>query len=426
MSSEPPVSRPENPSVTISTPGPRKTSWGCLWMFIALIIAAGAIWWFGFRGKHSTSTTQPTGRRGGGGPVPVVAAPAVRNDMPIYLTGLGSAQALNTVTVRTRVDGELVLVAFKEGQFVHAGDLLVQIDPRPYQALLDQAKAQLAKDQSLRTNAQLDLQRDKLAGDAIPGQQLDTQKALVAEDQATLKVDQSQIETAQLNLIYCRITSPISGTIGLRLVDQGNMVHATDTTGLLVITQTQPIAAIITLPERDISQLMKRMLTPPPPEVEVFENQTTRLATGSVLAVDNQVNQSSGTFQVKAQFANTDNALFPNQYLDARLLVDIQKNVVIVPVAAVQHGPDSTFIYVVNPDNTVEIRPVTEGVEQGSQAVIIQGIEPGEICVTDGVDKLQAGTKVVVHSPASTQATTREATTGPATRPHRHRRSSSQ
>lgn len=423
MSSEPQVSRPENLSIAARAPAPRKTTWGCLWMLILLILAAAAIWWFGFRGKESSATTQPSGRHGGGGPVPVVASPAHRGDMPIYLTGLGAAQALNTVTVRARVDGELVKVTFKEGQLVHAGDLLVQIDPRPYQALLDQAKAQLVKDQSLLTNAQLDLQRDKIAGEAIPAQQLDTQQALVAQDQAAIESDKAQIETAQLNVTYCRITAPISGTVGLRLVDQGNMVHATDTTGLLVITQTQPIAGVFTLPERDIPQLMKRMQSPPPPEVDAYENQTTKLASGFVLAVDNQVDPTSGTFKVKAQFPNTDNALFPNQYLDARILVDVQKNVVIVPIAAVQHGPDFTFIYVVDPDNTVEIRTVTEGIEQGSQAVIDQGIEPGDLCVTDGVDKLQAGSKVVVRSPASMGATTREATTGPSTRPHRHRRS---
>lgn len=424
MSSPPTAPHPENPSVQATSPQPKKTAWGCLWMLIILIIAAAAIWWFGFRGKKSSATTQPTGRRGGGGPVPVVAVPAKRGDMPIYLTGLGAAQALNTVTVHTRIDGQLMQVAYKEGQFVHAGDLLVQIDPRPYQAALDQAKAQLVKDQSLLANAELDLQRDKIAGEAIPKQQLDTQQATVDQDKAALTIDQAAIETAKLNVTYCHITAPISGWVGLRLVDVGNMVHATDTNGVVVITQTQPIAVVFTLPERDIPQLMKRMRTPPPPEVDVYENQT-KLAVGQVLAVSNQVDPSSGTFQVKAQFANQDNVLFPNQYLDARVLVDTEKNVVIVPVAAVQHGPDSTFIYVVKPDKSVEVRTITEGVEQGNSAVIEKGIKPGEMCVTDGVDKLQEGTRVVVRTPASTQQAAQEASTEPSTRPsgHRHRHS---
>ncbi|HEY1684917.1 MAG TPA: efflux RND transporter periplasmic adaptor subunit [Tepidisphaeraceae bacterium] len=430
MSELPQPRHPENPAIEARPGAPAKTTYGCLWLLIVLIIAAGAIWWFGFRNKKSTATTQPAGRHGGGGgPVPVVAVPAHRGDMPVYLTGLGTAQALNTVIVHTRIDGQLMQVAYKEGQFVHQGDLLVQIDPRPYQAVLDQAKAQLAKDQSLLANAQLDLQRDKLAGEAIPAQQLDTQRATVDQDQAALKIDQAQIETAQLNITYCHITAPIAGWVGLRLVDVGNMVHATDSNGIVVITQTQPITVVITLPERDIPQLMDRMRTPPLPEVDAFQDQT-KLASGHVLAVDNQVNTSSGTFQVKAIFDNKDNALFPNQYLDARVLVQIQKNVVIVPAAAVQHGPDSAFIYVVKPDNTVEIRNIGEGIEQGSNAVVASGIEPDEMCVTDGVDKLQAGTKVVVRSPAATQATTREAaeesTTGPSTRPagsgHRHKK----
>ncbi|HWB54671.1 MAG TPA: efflux RND transporter periplasmic adaptor subunit, partial [Tepidisphaeraceae bacterium] len=299
------------------------------------------------------------------------------------------------------------------GQFVHAGDLLVQIDPRPYQAQLDQAQAQLAKDKSLLANAKLDLQRDKLAGDAVSAQQLDTQKATVAQDQAALKIDQAQIETAQLNLTYCHIAAPISGWVGLRLVDKGNMVYSTDPNGLVVITQTQPIAVVFTLPERDIPQLMNRMRSQPPPEVDVYENQTKKLASGRVEAVDNQVDPTNGTFKVKAVFPNENNSLFPNQYLDARLLVDVQKDVVIVPVAAVQHGPDSPFIYVVKPDDTVKVQDITEGIEQGNQAVITAGIEPGDLCVTEGVDKLQAGTKVAVRESETTQPTT-----GPATGKH--------
>lgn len=423
-SNPPPTASHPAPPAPAQPPRPPKTTYGCLWMFIALALAAAAIWYFGFRGKQSTSTTRPSRRGMGNGPIPVVAVPARRGDMPIYLTGLGSAQALNTVTVRTRVDGELVKVAFKEGQFVHAGDLLVEIDPRPFQAVLNQSKAQLAKDQSLLQNAQLDLQRDQLAGDAVSAQQLDTQKATVAQGQAALKIDQAQIDTAQLNLTYCHITSPITGWAGLRLVDQGNMVHASDSNGLVVITQTQPIAVIATLPERDIPQLMKRMQTQPPPEVDAYENRK-KLATGSVLAVDNQVDLSSGTFKVKAIFSNENNALFPNQYLDVNVLVDVQKNVVILPTAAVQYGPESTFVYVIKPDKTVEVRTIKEGVEQGDQAVIAEGIEPGELCVTEGVDKLQEGSKVVVRSPASTQAATPETTTGPTTHPHRRHGSGS-
>lgn len=391
---------------------PRNAGRGCLWAIIILIILGIAGWWFGYRGKQNSNPTRGAKTRAA---VPVIAVKARLANVPIHLTGLGSVEALNTVTVRTRVDGELIKVFYKEGQLVHAGDRLVEIDPRPYQVQLDQAKAQLAKDQSLLANAQLDLQRDELAGEAISQQQLDTQKATVAQDQAALKIDQAQIESAQLNLTYCHITAPITGRIGLRLVDQGNIVHASDPNGLAVITEIQPIAVNFSLPQRYIPQVMRRMRAGGDVEVDAYQNQV-KLATGKVLAVDNQVDLASGTIHIKAIFPNKNFALFPNQYVDASLLVDVEKNVVVVPVVAVQLGPDSSFVYVVKKDNTVEVRDIKEGAQENQLAVIESGLKPGETVVTEGVDKLQAGTKVVVRL-ASAAPTTRPgatATTRPA------------
>jgi multidrug efflux system membrane fusion protein len=343
---------------------------------------------------------------------PVLAAAAVTRDVGVYLTGLGTATALNTVTVRTRVDGQLNEVAFREGQLVHKGDLLAQIDPRPFQVQLVQAEGQKAKDEAALKDAQLDLQRYQVLvqQDSIPRQQLDAQVATVHQLEATLTTDQGQIEAAKLNLVYSRIVAPISGVVGLRLVDPGNIVHAADANGLVVVTQVQPITVVFTIPADQLPQVLPQMRAGHPLVVEAYDRDfKTKLATGSLLAVDNQIDPASGTVRLKGVFPNQDGALFPNQFVNARLLVDTLRATVTVPAAALQRSPQSTFVYVVKPDSTVELRNVEVQLTEADQTSIRRGISPGEVVVVDGTDKLQPGAKVAV----STAGTSNRAPDGP-------------
>jgi multidrug efflux system membrane fusion protein len=359
-----------------------------------VLVAAGAAIWFRLRhGEASAKAAAPAAPRA----IPVVAAAARTGDLPIHLDALGTVTAFNTVTIRTRVDGQLVKVGFAEGQVVHEGDVLAEIDGRPFEVQLSQAQGQFARDQALLKNAHADLQRYQDASAAVPKQQIDTAASTVAQYEAALVVDQSQIDSAKLQLTYCEIVSPITGKIGLRLVDQGNLVHASDSSGLAVITQFQPIAVDFSLPQDDLPRVQKAMRAGDV-EVEAYDRSLqNRLADGKLLAVDSQIDPSTGTVRMKARFDNQDEALFPNQFVNARVLVDVRRSSVLVPAAAVQRNSQTMFVYVVKQDQTVEVRKVTLGPTEGDTTCIADGVADGEVVVTDGVDKLQPGTHVTAH-----------------------------
>ena len=387
----------------IAAPAPREAGKRSRWPWVVGIgvLAVVAVLLLVRSGHRQKAQAQAAKAKAAARTVPVAGLPARTGDLGVYLTGLGSVTAINTVTVRTRVDGQLIKVAFREGQLVRGGELLAQVDPRPFQVQLIQAEGQRGKDEAALKNARLDLERYRILvqQDSIPRQQMDTQAALVNQLEATLKTDQGQIESAKLNLTYSRITAPISGTVGLRLVDPGNIVHAADPNGIVVITEVQPIAVLFTIPADRLPQVMQQLRAGRALTVEAYDrDMKKKLAQGSLLAVDNQIDAGTGTVRLKAIFDNADYPLYSNQFVNARLLVDTVRGAVLIPTAAIQRGPQSTYVYVVGRNGTVDMRNVDVQLTEGDDTAIKKGVAAGEILVVDGVDKLQPGTKVALAS----------------------------
>jgi membrane fusion protein, multidrug efflux system len=364
---------------------------------VAAIVGA-AIWYF----PRLEPRPKNAGRPAAGVPVPVGVALVEKGDMPVTLTQLGTVTPLATVTVKTQISGYLVQVAFKEGQMVNKGDFLAQIDPRPYQVALEQAQAQLGKDQALLKNAQVDLQRYNtlVSQNSIAKQTRDTQVSLVAQDEATLKADQAQIDAQKLNLTYCRIVSPVTGRVGLRQVDAGNYVQNSDPNGIVVVTQLQPISVIFTLPEDNLPEVMKRVRAGATLPVTAYDRAgSTELAQGKLDTVDNQIDTTTGTVKLRAIFDNEQQTLFPNQFVNVKLLVNTLHDADILPNSAIQRGAPGTFVYVVKPEHTVAVQKVKLGPTDGQQIAILSGLEPGENVVIDGADRLRDGAKVTIASP---------------------------
>jgi multidrug efflux system membrane fusion protein len=372
-----------------------------VWLIVFCIVAGGIYRYLSTGGKTEPRGTAKQAQKATP-PVPVIAIPARTGDMGVYLTGLGNVVPLNTVTVRSRVDGQLMEVRFREGQNVAKGTLLATIDPRPFQVQLTQAEGQMIRDRELLVNARLDLQRyrDLWKQDSIPKQQLDTQDALVRQLEGTVKIDQGQIDSAKLNLVYCRITAPLGGRIGFSLVNPGNIIHASDANGMAVINQVQPITVVFPIPEDSLPQVLDKLKHGKSLTVEAWDReQKLKLAVGTLQTVDNQIDPTTGTVKLKAIFPNKNNELFPNQFVNARLLVETKPDAVVVPSSAIQRGAQGTFVYLVKTDRTIAVRPVSVGVTQGDDVAIGSGLEPGEQVVVDGAERLRDGSKVDVKEP---------------------------
>ncbi len=328
--------------------------------------------------------------------VPVVAAKTRKGDIGVYYTGLGAVTPIYTVTVKSQISGYLMQVLYKEGQIVRKGDLLAEIDPRPYQVMLEMAQAGFARDQANLENAKVDLKRYQVLTPlkAVPEQQLATQEAMVKQDAGIVQTDQAQIDNAKLDLVYCHITAPITGRVGLRLVDPGNYVTANDATGLVVITQIQPISVIFTLPEDQLPAILAKMHVGAQLKVEADDRQGTKIAQGWLATMDNQIDPTTGTVKLRANFDNQEGSLFPNQFVNVRLLVEQKQGVTLIPTAAVQRNSQTTYVFLVKPDSTVTVRTMTIGTTEGEDAEITSGLSPGDVVVMTGVDKLQEGSKV--------------------------------
>lgn len=367
-----------------------------VWAVLAILAAVAIVWWFMSRSTERVAT----GRFAGNAAIPVVAAPVETGSIDVVFNALGTVTPLATVTVKTQINGQITRIDFKEGQHVNKGDLLAEIDNRPYLLQLDQAQGALRRDQALLKTAQTDLARYRTlaAQDSIARQQVDTQEQLVRQYEGIVQADQAQVETAQLNLIYCQITAPVNGRVGLRQVDEGNYASVSDANGIVVITQTQPISVTFSLPEDNLAPILRRLREGATLQAVALDRaNSTTIATGTLAGVDNQINTSTGTFRLKAQFTNDDERLFPNQFVNIRLLVDTEQGATVIPVAAVQRGAPGTYVYAVQPDDTVAVRPVKLGTTQGERVAVLSGVESGDRVVVDGADKLRDGAKITLQ-----------------------------
>jgi len=376
---------------------PKRRWW--LWLLALAVFAFGAYRVHkGMVAPQAANTSQGGGAPGRSLSVPVVAVPAVKGDIGVYFPGLGTVTPIHTVSVRSQIAGYLMQVLYREGQLVNKGDPLAEIDPRPYQVMLENAQAGLARDQATLDNAKVDLQRYQtlVPLHAVPEQQLATQTSLVKSTEGVVKTDQAQIDTAKLDLIYCHITAPITGRVGLRLVDPGNYVTPGDATGLVVITQIEPISVIFPLPEDQLPVVMERERAGARLQVEAYDRANTKkIATGWLDTVDNQIDPTTATVKLRANFENRDGALFPNEFVNVKLLAQEMHGVTLIPTAAVQRNSQKTYVFLVKPDSsTATIRTITVGISEGDQSEVTSGLAPGDEVVMTGVDRLQEGTKV--------------------------------
>ncbi|POP47740.1 multidrug transporter subunit MdtA [Superficieibacter electus] len=396
--------------------GSNKARWATA--LIVIIAAVAALWFWHSRSVSDNPSTTTAAASGGGRHAqrnaqlaPVQAATATSESVPRYLSGLGTITAANTVTVRSRVDGQLMAIHFQEGQQVKAGDVLAEIDPSEFKVALAQAQGQLAKDRATLANAQRDLARYQqlVKTNLVSRQELDAQQATVSETQGTIKADEASVASAQLQLDWSRITAPVDGRVGLKQVDIGNQISSGDTTGILVLTQTHPIDLVFTLPEGDIATIVQAQKAGKTLPVEAWDRTNKqKLSTGTLLSLDNQIDATTGTIKLKARFENQDDLLFPNQFVNARLLVDTQQDAVVIPTAALQMGNEGNFVWVVNAENKVSKHTVVPGIQDSLKVVITSGLSAGDRVVTDGIDRLTEGAKVEVVQAQETPAAATE------------------